>query len=369
MNVALVYDRVNKNGGAERVLLALHELFPQAPLYTAVYDPTGAPWARAFDVRPSFINRIPWAKNHHEVFPWLTPFAFESFNFDMYDVVISVTSAEAKSIITKPQTVHICYCLTPTRYLWSGYETYKNMPGLGHISGIAVSMLSLLAPTLRKWDKIAAMRPDAYVAISDRVKERIKHYYLRDTDSVIYPPVETDFFRPAPEKRDNEYYLFVSRLAGYKRADIVIDAFKSLNKPLVVIGSGRWKRGLMRQLPPTIRFIDEWLSDEALLSYYQGCKALVFAGDEDFGIVAAEAQSCGKPVIAYKESGVAEIVRDKETGVLFDKQTAASLQNGIKRFEKMRFSPGVCRHNAERFSKERFTREMASYIQSKKNQV
>ena len=367
MKVALVYDRVNKMGGAERVLQALHELYPKAPLYTAVYDPSGAPWAHNMDVRPSFINNIPFAKRHHELFAWLTPFAFESFSFDEFDVVISVTSAEAKSIITKPNTFHICYCLTPTRYLWSGFESYAN--NFSHGWSTPSFFLRVFAPMLQRWDLIAAFRPDRYVAISQRVRERINQYYKQPVDAVIYPPVNTDMFQPSTKKKQGDYFLFVSRLVGYKRPDVVIEACKQLDVPLVVIGSGTEQNALMEQASTKTTFVNDDLTDEKILRYYQDCRAFLFAGDEDFGIVAAEAQSCGKAVIAYRQSGVSEIVIDGKTGVLFDKQTPQSLADAIQKFESMTIDEAACRKQALKFSKHRFCEEMDSYIKACINQI
>ncbi len=180
MRIALVYDRINKFGGAERVLLALHEIWPDAPLFTSVYHPQRASWADGFKVIPSFLNKLPLARSRHEILPWLMPLAFESFEFDEFDVVISITSEFAKGIITKPHTFHLCYCLTPTRYLWSGYEDYFQNRAFKFFSQPVVSYL-------RTWDKIASQRPDEYLAISQEVKKRIKKYYDRDS-AVIYPP-------------------------------------------------------------------------------------------------------------------------------------------------------------------------------------
>ncbi|MFZ2025163.1 MAG: glycosyltransferase [Microgenomates group bacterium] len=363
MKVALVYDRVNKIGGAERVLGTLHELFPNAPLYTAVYDPKGAPWARVFHVIPSFINRIPFARRHHEFFPWLTPLAFQSFDFSAFDLVISVTSAEAKNIHTPPPTVHLCYCLTPTRYLWSGFATYAR----DH------AMLSfffrLWAPVLKHWDLNAARRPDRYVAISNRVRQRIETYYMRKADCVIYPPVETSKFTKKKQTKKGTYYLFVSRLVPYKRADIVIAACNRLHLPLVVIGCGSEYQSLQKMASPSVQFITKYLTDSELLGYYQNCRAFLFAGDEDFGIVAAEAQSAGKPVIAYRESGVAEIVVDGKTGVLYDEQTPDGLMRAITKFETLGITESACRRQAEKFSVKRFKEEMTAYINKMVNQV
>lgn len=368
MKVALVYDRVNKWGGAERVLLALHALWPQAPLYTAVYDKKRAAWADVFTVRPSFLQHIPGASFIHEPLPVLTPMAFESFSFDDFDLVISVTSAEAKNIITKPHTVHLCYCLTPTRYLWSGYTQYRKQPGLGAISGIASLGLSVLAPLLRSWDLVAASRPDYYIAISERVGARIKKYYHREVTEVIYPPVDVESFRlPAQNKKHGDYFLTVSRLVSYKRLDIIIRAFNSLKLPLIVIGTGRQKRELMQIAGSHIRFIDRHLTDSELVGYYEGCRAFVYGADEDFGLAAAEAQAIGKPVIAYRQSGVSEIVKEGVTGVLFDQQTPESVVRAVHEFESMHVSPETCRnqvlHMSEAHFKERIQKVVRSLVQ------
>lgn len=363
MKVALVYDRVNKWGGAERVLLALHEIWPEAPLYTAVYDPSGAPWAKAFDVRPSFLNRLPWASTHHELYPWLTPMAFETFNFDAFDTVISVTSAEAKNIITKPRTLHICYCLTPTRYLWSGFERYKTEPAMGDLSPIARGTLGVMAPALRRWDLIAASRPDYYLSISGHVEKRIKKYYQRETEKVIYPPVETEKFKVKQEYKGKEpYFLAVSRLVGYKRIDIIIHAFNKLGWPLTIIGDGMARENLKKEARENITFIHDYLTDDKLVGYYQNCRSIVIAADEDFGLTAVEALACGKPVIAFGDSGVKEVVTDGKTGILFSEQSPESLIEALKRFKNMHFDEKLARSTAEKFGKKRFQKEMKDMV-------
>lgn len=363
MNVALVYDRVNKYGGAERILEALHTLWPDAPLYTAVYDKRRAPWASSLDVRPSFLQAIPFAKSHHEFLASLTPLAFEQFTFDAYDVVITVTSAEAKGIVTKPKTLHICYCLTPTRYLWSGFSTYKMQPGLGALSKISAFSLRLMAPLLRRWDNIAATRPDHYIAISNRVARRIKKYYGRSAD-VIYPPAATQKFRPAKDAQGKgEYYVAVSRLVGYKRLDIIVEAFRDLGLPLVIIGEGKQKQELMNKAAPTIRFINRHLTDSELAHYYQHCRAFIHVADEDFGISMVEAQACGKPVIAYRGSAASEIIVPGKTGILFEKQSVASLKAAVVASRRRRFDPVACRQNALRFDTTTFKQAMMKSVQ------
>ena len=361
--VAIVYDRINKFGGAERVLLALHELWPNAPLYTAVYSPNRAQWARVFEIHPSFLQHVPFAQTHHEWLPWLTPMAFESFDFGGFDLVISVTSAEAKNVLTKPGTCHICYCLTPTRYLWSGYMTYRSIPSVGMPDWFASRVLQGVGSTLRRWDRVASARPDHYIAISQKVAERIVSYYGRKPEAVVYPPVDVHFFKPKAKNRSTGYFLVVSRLVGYKRVDLVIDAFNELGWPLVIVGDGLDKDRLVKKARTNVTFVSSNLTDEELAGYYQDCRAFVFGGDEDFGLVAAEAQACGKPVVAYKNSGMAEIVLPGVTGELFDDQRPTSLIATLKKFSNRWYDSDLCYKNAQRFSVETFRKDMIQTVE------
>ena len=345
MKVALVYDRVNKIGGAERVLKALHEIWPEAPLYTAVYNPKTAPWAKEFKIIPSFLNKFPLAKKHHEFYPWLTPIAFESFDFGEFDLVISVISAEAKGIITKTKTKHLCYCLTPTRYLWSGYQEYFQNKGFRFLTKPIVNYL-------KQWDKIASQRPDDYFAISKNVQSRIKKYYKRDAE-VIYPPVDVKKFQPAVKNKAGDYFLIVSRLVPYKKNDIAIKAFNQLGWPLKIIGSGSESKKLKRMAKSNIEFLGQ-LTDQELLSYYQNCRALIFPQEEDFGLVPLEAQACGKAVIALAKGGALETIIEGKTGSLFYPQTSKALIKKLKEFRINGYKPEDCRKNAEKFSQELF---------------
>lgn len=367
MRIVFVYDRVNKWGGAERVLLALHEIWPDAPLYTAVYDPKRAPWASVFDVRSSFLQYMPFARAHHEFYPWLTTMAFESFSFDEFDVVISITSAEAKSIITKPHTLHICYCLTPTRYLWSGFEQYHNVPGFGIFDSVASKLFNFISPTLRRWDMIASTRPDHYIAISAHVADRIRTYYQREVVKVMYPPVEMKKFKvnssPSKDRQPGDYFLVVSRLVPYKRIDIIVQAFNKLDWPLVIIGDGSDYGRLKRLARKNIRFIRSHLTDRELVGYYGSCRAVVIAADEDFGLTAVEAHMSGKPVIAYRYSGIAEIVEDQKTGLLFDTQSTDALLSSLLVFEKRRFDEHEFQRRGELFNKEQFRQAMRETVE------
>lgn len=357
MKVALVYDRVNKWGGAERVLLALHQLFPKAPLFTSVYHKQNAPWADVFDIKPSFLQKIPFAKSRHELFPNLMPHAFESFSFDQYDLVISVTSEAAKGIITKPRTKHICYCLTPTRYLWSGYDTYFSNKLLKHLTKPAVS-------SLRKWDKLAASRPDIMIAISKEVQERIQKYYGRDS-IIIYPPSNLEHKAAVTPKRKKikgkPYFLVVSRFVHYKRLDLAIEALTDVGIPLKIVGAGSLEKTLKAKAGKNVEFLGN-LTDGELVDYYKECEALIFPGVEDFGLVMAEAHKFGKPVIAFAGGGALDIVVEGKTGYFFKEQTKEALIEAVQKFGNYTFDPRIIMKHAEKFSFEQFKKNFQAVV-------
>jgi glycosyltransferase involved in cell wall biosynthesis len=360
--IAIVYDRVNKWGGAERTLLALHELFPQAPLYTSVYDSDQAPWAKVFpEVISSFLNRIPFAKNHHELIPFLTPIAFEAFDFSEFEAVITVTSADAKGIVTKPGTYHFCYCLTPTRYLWShNLDYYRLIPDL--LKPISIPWFKYL----KKWDLIAAKRPDTYLAISKTVQTRIKKYYHQESE-IVYPPVNTEFFSDTVGEKINglpeKYFLFIGRLVSYKNPELVISAFTKSNIPLVVVGKGsiNWGNPLLnfktrKQSNANIFYMD-WVSDDQLVYLLNNCEGFIHFHEEDFGILPVEAMAAGKPVIGINRGGVAETVIDGLTGILSQSDSENSLVSIIKNFSPEKFDSYFIKNYAKKFSRERFNRE------------
>lgn len=359
MKVALVYDRVNKWGGAERVLLALHKLFPQAPLYTSVYNAKNAAWANDFAIKTSFLQRIPGASSRHELLPLFMPIAFESFSFDKYDVVISITSEAAKGIITKPTTKHICYCLTPTRYLWSGYDTYFPDKATQTLTHPAIT-------SLRMWDKAAAQRPDVMIAISDEVKTRIKKFYQRDA-TIIYPP--TDLTRKHETKKSSStppYYLVVSRLSHftrYKRIDLAVEACTALKLPLKIIGTGNWQKELQAKAGPTVQFLGS-VPDEELAIYYKNANALLFPGLEDFGLTVVEAQRFGTPVIAFRGGGAKETIKEGRTGIFFNKQTKQSLMQALRQFDSSQFNEKDCKLHAAKFGFKRFEKDFLSLVQN-----
>lgn len=340
MRVCLVYDRLNKIGGAEHVLQAFHAIYPRADWYTSVWDPQKAPFSKDWKVHPSWVNRIPFLRTHHEWIPWLMPFIFESFDFSPYDLVISIGSAEAKGIITSPHTVHINYCLTPTRYLYSHAKEY-----------LSNWLYRSIALWLRRWDLVASTRPDTMIAISTQVKNRIKDYYNRDSD-VIFPPVDTKKFDP---KRSNgvmvkwsNYYLIVSRLVPYKRIDKLIQVFNESGKTLVIVGDGSDKARLKRLARPNIHFTLA-VSDPELVGYYQHCLAFVQANEEDFGIAMCEALASGKPVIARSLGGALDIVQDGFNGILVQSDTLFDWHSAVLRCERTKFSAPQCRQSVLRF--------------------
>lgn len=379
MKLAIVYDRVNKWGGAERVLLALHEIFPDAPLFTSVYSNKHAQWANVFpEIHTSFLQKIPFAKTNHELMPLFMPFAFESFDFSEYDVVISVTSEAAKGIITKGKTMHICYCLTPTRYLWSGYNEYfvrnsklqitndkwgKLRRMLKQVQYDGFRQLSKPAINyLRKWDKVVAKRPDVIIGISTEVQKRIKKYYDRDSE-LIYPPVETKINRKQKTITNGErdYFLVVSRLVLYKKVDLVIETFNRLKLPLIIVGTGSQEKKLKQLAGETIQFAGQ-IDDSELAHYYTHAKAFIFPQDEDFGITAVEAQAHGIPVIALKKGGALDTIIDGKTGIFFEEQTVESLDKAIKRFCALKFKKVDLIKNAKKFSKEKFKKKFEDQV-------
>ena len=354
MKVALVYDRVNKWGGAERVLLALHKIFPDAPLYTSVYDRQNASWASEFEIKTSFLQRIKFLRSRNDKLFLFMPLAFESFNFDEFDLVISVSSEAAKGIITKPKTRHICICLTPTRYLWSGYEDYIR-------GGLRRIISKPFVSYLRSWDKVAASRPDQFIAISAEVRERIEKYYRRES-KLIYPPVMISSSKKKAVK--GEDFLLVSRFSRgsyYKRVNLAVKAFNKSGLPLTVIGGGPMLENIKRESRSNIKFLGE-VSEESLTRHYESCKALIFPGLEDFGLVMAEAQTFGKPVIAYRGGGAKEIIEEGVTGEFFEEQSVDSILTALKKFEGKSYNTVDIKRNSERFSFENFKSGFLGFI-------
>src|SRR5260370_13037924 len=320
MKVAIAHDYLNQMGGAERVVLAFHEIFPDAPIYTSIYDPGRVDAAfQRMNIRTSFMQKLPLVKKHHQPFLPLYPFAMERLDLRGYDLVLSSSSAFGKGVITRPETMHICYCHTPMRWCWN-YDEYVEREQLGRISR---SILPFLITGLRVWDQASAMRVDHFIANSPIVAERIQKYYRRDA-VVIPPPVDVSRFAFEPETQPQDYYLIVIRFMPSKRIDLAIEACNRLQLPLVIIGSGRDEKRLKSIAGPRIHFMGR-LFEAEWLHYYTHCRALILPGEEDFGITPLEAQASGRPVIAYGAGGALDSVIAAVTETFFHEHTLPTL--------------------------------------------
>ncbi len=344
MRVALIHDHLTQYGGAERVLEALQAIWPDAPTYTLHYDKRTM--GQAFghkNIRTSFLDRWPFAAR---AFKWYLPFmptATESYDLSEFDVVISNSSAFSKGVITGPEALHICYCHTPTRYLWSDSGTYiedLRTPGL------VKTALPFILHHLRSWDQLAANRVDYFVANSQTVQQRIQKYYRRDSQ-VIYPPVDIEKFQISDKPKT--YFLTGGRLVAYKRFDLVVDAFTKLGKPLKIFGSGPEAAALKRRAGKNVEFVGQ-VSDTERSRLFSNAIAFVNPQEEDFGITVVESMASGRPVIAFRRGGSLETVIDGVTGILFDQQTWEELADTILHFDEKLFNPAVIRAHAEQFS-------------------
>jgi glycosyltransferase involved in cell wall biosynthesis len=343
--------------GGERVLEALAELFPSADLFTLVCDRSILPPALSrLRIRCSFLQKFPRSSQWYRYYLPLFPAATEQLDLRGYDLVISSDAATVKGIRTDAGATHICYCHTPMRCLWSGYRTYCQTSG--PVSRVA---LSAIRNRLCRWDYEAAQRVSHFAANSENVRNRIRTWYDRES-MVIYPPVSTDRFVVSPQgfQRDN-FFLVVSQLVPYKRVDLVVEAFNKCGRRLVVIGDGPERPKLQRRAARNIRFVGS-LPQAKVIEAMQRCKAFVFAGEEDFGIVMAEAQACGTPVVALGRGGATEIVEDNFTGILFEEESVDSLLAAVDRFEKTFFDSNLIRASAFRFTRQRFSEKFSSLV-------
>ncbi|WP_376789172.1 glycosyltransferase [Thermoflexus sp.] len=356
MRVALVHDWLNQMGGAEAVLEALVEAFPGAPIYTSIYARDRMPaHYRGWEIHTTWLDAMPFIHRHHQLYLPLYPLAFDGLNLSGYDVVISNKSGFCHGVVTGPSTVHLCYCLTPTRYVWA-YEEYIAREGL---PGPLRRLLRPLIAVLRVWDRMAADRVDAFIAISREVARRIRKFYRRPS-ILLHPPVDVQRFQPTT--RTEDYFLIVSRLIPYKRIDLAIEAFNRLGLPLVIVGDGRDRWRLQRMAGPTITFLGR-VPAEQLTELYARCRAFVFPGVEDFGIAPVEAMAAGRPVIAFAAGGALDTVVEGVTGVFFHASTPESLAEAVRRLEGLRFDPGVIRRHAEQFDKGVFQEKIKKIVE------
>lgn len=357
MRVALIHDHLAQDGGAEKVLKVLSDMYPTAPIYTLLYEKKHADkYFKNRHIMTSVIQRLPGGVRFYKWFMPFMPTAVEFFNLSDYDLVISDTSSFAKGVITTSKTPHICYCHTPTRYLWS--DTHSYIEEL-RFNKYFKKLIALSLSKIRVWDKAAADRVDYFLANSKFIAHRIKKYYRRDA-TVIYPPVELDRFTPSGDKSD--YYLIGGRLVPYKRFDIVIRAFQASGRKLKVFGDGPDMGRLkgMSAATPNIEFLGR-VNDVERADLYARAKAFINPQEEDFGITMVEAMASGTPVIAYGSGGALEIV-DDACGLFFHEQTAEAIKEAVDKFETLSFDFQSIRLKAEKFGVERFKRELESFI-------
>lgn len=367
--IALVHDWLTGMRGGEKVLEILCELYPEATVFTLVHNRGSvSPVIESMPIRTSFIQGFPMSGKRYRRYLPFFPSAVEKLDLRGFDLVISSSHCVAKGAIPGPGAVHICYCHTPMRYVWSMYDEYF---GGGRAGPVASRLLPYIANYLRLWDSSSAHRVDTFIANSSHVKKRIERYYGRDA-AVIHPPVQTEGTYLSGE--DDGYYLVVSAFAPYKRVDIALEAFRILGRRLVVVGTGQDERRLRRLAGPGVEMAG-WVDTEGLRGYYARCRALVFPGEEDFGIVPVEAQCYGKPVIALGRGGALETVRgiwaDEQgkgdakgaSGVFFREQSASALAGAVERFEQLAFDHRAIRERALSFDREVFRDRIRLFVE------
>lgn len=355
--IALIHDWLVTMRGGERALEAMCELYPDARLCTLVHrEGSCSETIEAMDIRTSPIQDLPFGLDHYQYYLPLFPAAIRTFNLKNFDIVISSSHAAAKGVRVSSHALHFCYCYTPMRYIWDQYDAYFG-PGRAALP-LRLAMRMMLRP-LRRWDVGTARKVDYFIAISANVQERIKRIYHRES-IVIYPPVDVQRF--SASERDEGYFLVVSALVPYKRVDLAVEAFNGLGEKLLVIGTGSEQKRLQARAKKNIEFLG-WVGEEALPSYYAGCRALVFPGEEDFGIVPVEAMACGKPVIAYGRGGALETVVDRKTGLLFREPSAESLREAVRSLASLPVDPAAIRAEALRFDAPRFKERLSRFVQ------
>jgi glycosyltransferase involved in cell wall biosynthesis len=354
LRVAIVHDYLNQYGGAERVLEAIHELFPQAPVYTSIYDANAMPESyRSWDIRTSWMQHLPgWRRFFRHYMP-LYPSAFEGFDLNGYDLVLSSSSAFAKGVIPSPDAHHICYCHTPMRFAWRT-DAYVERERL---NGPLRSLLSMLLPYVRLWDVVSTARVDTFVANSRAVAARIRRYYGRDA-LVIHPPVDLPRYQPQPHEH---FFLAGGRLIPYKRLDLAVEAFTALGLPLKIFGDGRDRAALQAIAGPNIEFLGH-VSEAERCALFNRCQAFIFPGEEDFGITPLEAMAAGRPVIAYAAGGALDTVIEGVTGRFFHEPNTAALIDTVQQLLNDDYYPDTIRQHAESFGREVFLDKMRSLI-------
>lgn len=357
MRVAIVHYWLVGMRGGEKVLEELCRMYPQADIFTHVHDRSRtSALINSHRIRTTYISRMPFARKFYQKYLPLMPSALEELDLTGYDLVISSEAGPAKGVITHPNAVHICYCHSPMRYLWDQYHTYR-----GNAGRLTRLVMSMTMPMLRAWDVASAAHVDHFIANSSFIARRIAKVYRRNSE-IIFPPVDLDAFSIVPEPT-KDFYFYVGQLVPYKRVDLAVEACTKMERRLVVVGSGSEEQRLRTMAGPTIEF-RTWASAEDLKSLYQNCRALLFPGEEDFGIVPLEAMASGRPVVAYGSGGALDTVVDGVTGVFFAQQTVDELADAIQSFEFIEdsFDPHLIRRHARGFDRDVFIRKFRTYV-------
>lgn len=362
--IAIVADWLTNMGGAEEVVLALHEAFPEAPIYTSTYTPETMPRFNNLDIRTTKLQKLPRAlRKLHKFFPMLRVRAFQELDLSEFDIIISSASAEAKQVRkSRPDQVHICYCHTPIRYYWSHYKEYKKDPGFGKLNLLVRATMPFLVPPLKKADYTAAQNVDVFIANSAEVQKRIKTYYDKPS-TIIHPPADVNRFTPSRTRGD--YYVALGRQVPYKRIDLAVAAATKLSVKLKVFGNGSAHNDLVSIAGPTVEFHTDRFgdaSDDAVTEALNSAKGFIFPTEEDFGIVQVEALAAGAPVIAYGKGGTLDIIQDGESGVLFQEQTVDAVTTAIEKAEALTFMPATLQRKAKRFDKSLFISKIRKIV-------
>lgn len=360
MRVAIIHYWLFHMRGGEKVVEELCRMFPEAVIFTHLYDRENvSEIIRRHEVRETFIARLPFARKLYQKYLPLMPYALEGLDLREFDLVISSESGPAKGVIPMPDTPHVCYCHSPMRYLWDQYHVYRENSGL-----VTRAMMPMLTHELRKWDVTNSARVDHFVANSNHVANRIEKYYRRDAE-VVFPPVSVEDFAPVAPGEVEDFYLLAGELVTYKRPDIAVKAFNRNGKKLVVIGDGPDRRKLEAIARPNVTFLGKVPFAE-LKSHFARCKALVFPGEEDFGIIPVEVMASGRPVIAYGRGGALDTVVEGETGQLFKPQSVDGLIEAVSRFETEladAFDPARAIAHAQSFNRENFRSGLKAAIE------
>lgn len=359
MQVAIVHDYLNQFGGAERVVCELAELYGDAPIYTSIYHPDLTwPQLKNFSIHTSWLQHLPLSHKYFKLLLPLYPSVFGGLKLSGYDVILSSSSSFAKGVRADEGSIHICYCHSPTRFLWFYDDYVRKEKYADTLNRLPIYVVKLMFYLLRNWDLVACHRPDYYIANSVAVQGRIRKIYHRDSH-VIHPPVNVDRFKVSTV--DEGYYLVVSRLNAYKRIDLVVQAFNELGLPLVIIGDGPQRRVLEKIANPNIRFTGH-LPDQEVNRYFERCRTFIFPGEEDFGITPLEANACGKPVIAYAAGGALDSIKEGLNGMFFHSQTVLALKQAVYSSAEMSWNPQAIRAHAEGFSPKIFQQKIAQFV-------